>query len=231
MSGLAKPSRAFFPGDAILSIGDWYSNNLLEPPSDDNPYNVPADLTSVEPNQDLNNTVCLIRADITRLGVDAIVNAANEEGLGGGGIDGAINKVGGPELEQARARLPVDEQGRRIPIGTAVSTPGFDLPAKHVIHTVGPNMRKADHKQHGAKYLEMAYDSCLQEAVRLGAKILVFNCISTGIYRFPHAEACWIAASRVRRFLEHDLNAYKIHKVVFCVFDDKDVEPYNDIIP
>jgi O-acetyl-ADP-ribose deacetylase len=164
----------------------------------------------------MNARMTVVRGDITRLEVDAIVNAANTSLLGGGGVDGAIHRAAGPELLAACRTIG------GCPTGQARMTAGYRLPARHVIHTAGPvygggGPREAD-----------ALRSCYRESLRLaegaGLQSVAFPCISTGIYGYPKAEACEIAVFEVAQWLEaHALPA----RVVFCCFDAEDARLYQ----
>lgn len=133
----------------------------------------------------------VIVADITRLAVDAIVNAANEALAGGGGVDGAIHRAAGPELLAACEALPSVAPGVRCPTGEARITPGFRLPARWVIHTVGPVWRGG--KAREAELLASCYQSSLQLAASHGAGSLAFPAISTGVFGYPVEQACLVA--------------------------------------
>ena len=135
----------------------------------------------------------IAEGDITQQAVDAIVNAANTSLLGGGGVDGAIHRAGGPELTEACRKLG----GCRT--GDAKTTPGFRLPAKWVIHTVGPVWSGGGRGED--ELLRSCYRRCFQEALAHGAKTIALPAISTGAYRFPAERAARIAVEEAREFL------------------------------
>ena len=167
----------------------------------------------------------IIQADITTLPVDAIVNAANERMLGGGGVDGAIHRAAGRELFEACLAVPEVRPGVRCPTGEARITPGFNLPAKHVIHTVGPVYRDGLHDEAGK--LASCYRNSLALAAANGCRTIAFPCISTGVYGYPIEPAARIAVREVRSFLAShpDLD------VVFCCFSDRDAAVYGRLLP
>lgn len=151
-------------------------------------------------------------ADITTLQVDAIVNAANESLLGGGGVDGAIHRAAGPEL------LAFNRTLGGCPTGTAKISPGFRLPAKWIIHTVGPVWRGGDAGEAGL--LESAYRNSFKRAIEKGARSIAFPAISTGVYGYPKDEAARIALGVMR---EHEKD---FEKIVVCCFSEADAEVY-----
>jgi len=140
-----------------------------------------------------------IQDDITTLSVDAIVNAANHVMLGGGGVDGAIHRAAGHELYEACLKVPEVRPGVRCPTGEARITPGFKLPAKFVIHTVGPVYRDGQHGE--PEKLAACYRNSLALAAENGCTSIAFPCISTGIYGYPKEEAAQIAVREVENFL------------------------------
>ena len=143
----------------------------------------------------------ITQGDITILEVDAIVNAANQVMLGGGGVDGAIHRAAGHELYEACLKVPEVRPGVRCPTGEARITPGFKLPAKFVIHTVGPIYRDGQHGE--PEKLAACYRNSLALAVENGCQSIAFPCISTGIYGYPKEAAAQIAVREVRAFLSN----------------------------
>src|SRR5438270_898899 len=140
--------------------------------------------------------ITVIEADITTLRVDAIVNAANERMLGGGGVDGAIHRAAGPGLLEECRRVPEVRPGVRCPTGEACLTGGYDLPARHVIHTVGPVWHGGRHGED--EDLANCYRNSLTLATENGIRTVAFPAISTGVYGFPVNRAARIAVREVR---------------------------------
>ncbi len=151
--------------------------------------------------------------DITTLRVDAIVNAANQSLLGGGGVDGAIHRAAGPELLAACRELG------GCPTGGARITPGFRLPARWVIHTVGPVWR--DGRSGEPDMLRACYDNCLSLASRSGVETIAFPGISTGAYGYPREAAARIA---LQAMLEREAD---FRRIIACCFQDLDVDIYE----
>ena len=159
-----------------------------------------------------------IRADITTLDVDAIVNAANEQLYPGGGVDGAIRRAAGPALNEHLARI-----GHCAP-GTAVITPGYALPARFVIHTVGPIWRNGGDEAVMDQTLANCYRSCLRLAEENDVSTIAFPSISTGIYGFPVDRAAGIAIATCRAHLK---SAGSVSNIIFCCFSESDREVYQ----
>ncbi|MFC4528781.1 O-acetyl-ADP-ribose deacetylase [Dyella halodurans] len=138
----------------------------------------------------------IVTADITRLDVDAIVNAANTSLLGGGGVDGAIHRAAGPALLEACRGLPQVQPGVRCPTGEARLTPGFNLPARYVIHTVGPVWRGGAHDE--ASLLASCYQQSMALAIEHAVESIAFPAISCGIYGYPPELAAPLALRNLR---------------------------------
>lgn len=164
-----------------------------------------------------------IKGDITKVIADAIVNAANTSLLGGGGVDGAIHKAGGPQVLEACVKIRNRQGGCKV--GEAVITTAGNLPAQFIIHTVGPVWN--DGKSNEETLLANAYRNSLQLAIDNCVKTIAFPNISTGIYRFPKDKAAQIAVENVKEFLmEHG----EIEKVMFVCFDDENFQLYQQLI-
>jgi O-acetyl-ADP-ribose deacetylase (regulator of RNase III) len=164
--------------------------------------------------------LAIIQGDITKQASDAIVNAANSGLMGGGGVDGAIHRAGGPAILEECQRI-VARQGR-LPTGQAVITAGGKLPAKYVIHTVGPVWRGGDKGE--AALLESAYRESLKLAAAHRLTSLSFPSISTGAYGYPLAEAAGIALRTAKAFLSEQAKPLK--EVVFVLFDARTFQAY-----
>ncbi|PYK03867.1 MAG: O-acetyl-ADP-ribose deacetylase [Verrucomicrobia bacterium] len=158
----------------------------------------------------------IVRGDITALDVDAIVNAANTTLLGGGGVDGAIHRAAGPELLAECRTLGGCE------VGKAKITRGYKLPARFIIHTVGPVWSGGGRGE--AEVLASCYRNSLQLAVKNGSKTIAFPAISCGAYRYPVSEAAQIAVKTTRKFLASN---DKIDKVIFVITNDEILEAYQ----
>jgi O-acetyl-ADP-ribose deacetylase (regulator of RNase III) len=156
----------------------------------------------------------LIKGDITTLAVDAIVNAANSSLLGGGGVDGAIHRAGGPAILEECRKIVARQGGCKT--GEAVMTTAGNLPAKFVIHTVGPVWQGG--KQQEAEKLKNCYINSLQLAVMNECRSIAFPNISTGVYGYPKSDAAQIAVHTVSYFLA---KTNKIEKVIFVCFDEE----------
>jgi O-acetyl-ADP-ribose deacetylase (regulator of RNase III) len=166
--------------------------------------------------------VCLIHGDITDMDTDAIVNAANSTLMGGGGVDGAIHRKGGPKILEECKRIRKTEWPKGLPTGKAVITSGGNLKAKHVIHTVGPIWRGGNSGE--PELLADAYRNSLKLAATKGLETIAFPSISTGAYGYPIEKACQIALKTVKEFLEKE---NYIAKVVFVLFSTHDFEVYK----
>ncbi|MFF9277334.1 O-acetyl-ADP-ribose deacetylase [Streptomyces griseosporeus] len=157
-------------------------------------------------------TITLVRGDITRVSVDALVNAANSSLLGGGGVDGAIHRRGGPAILEECRRLRASRYGNGLPTGQAVATTAGDLDARWVIHTVGPVHSGSEDR---SDLLASCYRESLRVADELGARTVAFPAISTGVYRWPIQDAARIAVETVRN------TPTRVEEVRFVLFDDR----------
>jgi len=171
----------------------------------------------------MDTRIKLIKGDITKMHTDAIVNAANSSLLGGGGVDGAIHRVGGKAILEECVAIRNRQGGCNT--GEAVITTGGNLPARYVIHTVGPiwNCDKTEKEQ----LLANAYSNSLKLAVKNNVESIAFPNISTGVYHFPKDKAAQIAITNVKDFLKQNDS---IKEVVFVCFDDENFELYQALI-
>jgi O-acetyl-ADP-ribose deacetylase (regulator of RNase III) len=168
-----------------------------------------------------NAILTLLQGDITDVEADAIVNAANSTLLGGGGVDGAIHRKGGPKILEECKRIRAQEWPDGLPTGNAVITSGGSLKAKHVIHTVGPIWRGGFYDE--AKLLRQAYWNSLKLAVANGLKTVAFPSISTGAYGYPTVEASRVAVVAVKDYLKKE---NKLERVIFVLFSQRDFDIY-----
>jgi len=167
-------------------------------------------------SEPINSKLYIFLGDITELQVDSIVNAANNTLLGGGGVDGAIHAAAGPALRTECSKLG------GCSTGDAKITGGHNLPSKHIIHTVGPRGRKPD-------VLRSSYSRCFELMREHNLKSIAFPCISTGVYGYPNKAAAEVAVETARDFLEKNLE--QVDAVIFCLFTNKDIETYHEILP
>jgi O-acetyl-ADP-ribose deacetylase len=167
----------------------------------------------------------VVEDDITTLHVDAIVNAANETLLGGGGVDGAIHRAAGPDLLAACRALPQVRPNVRCPTGEARITPGFHLPAKFVIHTVGPVWEGGDEGE--AELLASCYRQSFRLAATHGLRNVAFPAISCGVYGYPLAGAATIAVREAYAALGAD---DRVARVLFCCFGDTAADIYRRLL-
>jgi O-acetyl-ADP-ribose deacetylase (regulator of RNase III) len=162
----------------------------------------------------------VIKGDITKLKVDAIVNAANNSLLGGGGVDGAIHRGAGPQLLEFNRKLHGCETGE------AKLSPGFNLPAKFIIHTVGPVWHGGSRNEDGL--LADCYKNSLRLAAENNIKSIAFPAISTGVYGFPHERAADIAINEVKNFIS---GTKTFEKIIFVCFDSLTYNIYYAKLP
>lgn len=186
----------------------------------------PAASTLPDATSAFNDKISLIRADITQLKVGAIVNAANEGLLGGGGVDGAIHRAAGRRLyDECRTLNGCDT-------GDAKITDGYNLPCKKVIHTPGPIYGSYKTEDKHTSLLQSCYRRCLDLAAENGCKSIAFSALSTGVYGYPSGEAAETAIGEVKRWLEEDDDrAAKLTRIIFCSFMEKDEKAYEEWIP
>lgn len=161
-------------------------------------------------------TIEIFKGDITKLKVDAIVNAANSSLLGGGGVDGAIHRAAGPKLLEECKKL------KGCKTGQAKITKGYNLPANFVIHTVGPIWNGGNNNED--ELLTNCYRNSLTLAIENKIRTIAFPAISTGVYGFPLERAAQIAIKTVKKFIQADKS---IHKIIFICFDDRAYQTYK----
>ena len=162
------------------------------------------------------STIEIFKGDITKLNVDAIVNAANSSLLGGGGVDGAIHRAAGPKLLEECKKL------NGCKTGEAKITKGYNLQSKFVIHTVGPIWNGGNYNED--ELLTNCYLNSLKLAVENKIKTIAFPAISTGVYGFPLERAAQIAIKAVKKFIQSDKS---IQKIIFVCFDDRAYQTYK----
>lgn len=158
----------------------------------------------------------IVKGDITTLDVDAVVNAANSSLHGGGGVDGAIHRAAGGELLEACRRIG------GCPTGESRITPGFELPARWVIHTVGPVWHGGDAEE--SKQLEAAYRNSLELALENDVESIAFPGVSTGVYGFPKRDAAKIALGTMKHYED------RFSRIIACCFSDEDADIYQQIL-
>jgi O-acetyl-ADP-ribose deacetylase (regulator of RNase III) len=166
-------------------------------------------------------TVRFVKSDITGMAIDAIVNAANSSLMGGGGVDGAIHRRGGPAILEQCKRIRAEQWPDGLPTGKAVITSGGRLRAKYVVHTVGPVWRGGGRGEAGL--LRDAYVNSLRLAVASGLRSVAFPSISTGAYGYPVQDASRVAVRAVKEFLEGEDG---LDLVVFVLFSERDLGVY-----
>ena len=201
-SRLLRPRRAMVV-DAlkVKRLPQWYETGELKPSE--------TIAEGVTVDEELNGRIAIWQGDITTLSIDAIQNAANRSLLGGGGIDGAIHRAAGDELYDECETLNGAETS------DAKITKGYNLPADHVIHAVGP-IYSSSKGEENARLLRSVYQRTLEVAVENGCRSVAFNCISTGIYGYPNRDAAHIALRAVRDFLLGK-DGGKIELALFCI--------------
>jgi len=166
----------------------------------------------------------LITGDITKVPVDAMANAANSALAGGGGVDGAIHRAGGPSIMQELDGIR-REIGGRCPTGSAVATSAGNLPAKYVFHAVGPIYRDGEHGE--AELLASCYRTCLKLAGERDVRTISFPSISTGVYGYPVADAAEVAIDAVLQHLQH---RGSVDEAIFVLFDTATFRAYRQAL-
>jgi O-acetyl-ADP-ribose deacetylase len=204
------PKMTLSPSE-IPTLSALYKNKTL----------IAAASSPYTPSQTLNHKISHIRHDLTKLRVDAIVNAANTSLLGGGGVDGAIHRAAGRGLYQECRRLD------GCSTGSAKITGAHNLPCRNVIHAVGPVYHGYERSE---PLLRSCYRKSLDLAVEYGCKSIAFSALSTGVYGYPSVDAADVAISEVRSFLTGP-DGEEIDRVIFCSFEMKDVNAYTEALP
>jgi len=171
----------------------------------------------------MNGRVLVKTGDITQEAVDAVVNAANSSLMGGGGVDGAIHRAGGPSVLEACKKVRKEEYPNGLPTGQAVITTAGNMPAKHVIHTVGPVWHGGGGNEE--RLLGECYLNSLKTAADAGCLTVAFPAISTGVYGYPKKQAAHTASSAVKEFLDTD---DRIRQMIFVFFSQSDAEIFLD---
>ena len=205
------------PVSEIPTVSLLYHLNKLDPADTYFHNKVPS------ASQSFNDRIGIVRGDITKLEVDAIVNAANNSLLGGGGVDGAIHRAAGPELVKECRKLDGCDTG------SAKITDAYELPCKKVIHAVGP-IYSSQYQEESEEDLRGCYTTSLELAVQNGCKSIAFSALSTGVYGYPSNAAAPVAIKAVKDFLE-GADGDKLDLVVFCTFVQKDVDAYDYWLP
>ncbi|KAG5715417.1 MACRO domain-containing protein 2 [Termitomyces sp. T112] len=199
----------------IPTIAERYKKSTLEA--------AVSDKILYQPNSALLERISIYQGDITRVEVDSIVNAANKSLLGGGGVDGAIHHAAGPRLLEECRTL------NGCMTGNSKITRGYCLPARYVIHTVGP-VYSPDAAEEKARQLASCYRTSLEVAVENQVRHVAFPSVSTGIYGYPIVDATRVALDQVRRFVESEPGK-TLERVVFVVWSNKDLEAYESLVP
>ncbi|KAI9366877.1 hypothetical protein DFJ73DRAFT_805980 [Zopfochytrium polystomum] len=207
---------------SIPTVAQWYRSYAYARVARQLAHRPPVPVAGqapITPSAELNSKVSIWRGDITTLAIDAIVNAANSSLLGGGGVDGAIHRAAGPGLYDECARLGGCDTG------DAKATAGHRLPARTVVHAVGP--------RGGTRGRDVLLRRCYTRSLAVGvedggARSIAFPCISTGVYGYPQEEAAHIALGTVRRWLEE--HGGDVDRIVFCIFLESDLEIYERLV-
>ncbi|KAF2708646.1 macro domain-like protein [Pleomassaria siparia CBS 279.74] len=213
------------PLSGIPTLSLLYKLNKISPFKEDSDSEEEGHVVSPPvPNATYNDKISVIRQDITTLAVDAIVNAANNSLLGGGGVDGAIHRAAGPDLYDECETLD------GCATGSAKITDGYELPAKKVIHAVGPIYWSTKSKGKHTELLRGCYRTSLELCTEHKLKSIAFSALSTGVYGYPSGEASHVALDTVRKFLDEG-KGDDIERIIFCNFMPKDEHAYFENIP